>query len=580
MFRHSDKHSQLNLLSTPSQFLTGASLREYEDKKGWHNQFYVQITQRIDEELFRPLFCSDNGAPNASIRLMVGMMILKEGQGLSDAKLFEECRFNLLTRRALGLFNIDDSLPAISTYYLLRKRIVEWEKAGNANLIEKVFSQVTNSQSIEFQVNGKKIRMDSKLLGSNIAWYGRYELVHETLRKSYPTIKAAMDHLSLSAAEIELLESILGESGDKVVYRSSKEEIASKMTALGRLIYNIFRQIGEQSSEAMQVLYRVFNDQYQYIEDENEENEETGTGRFVIPRAKEDISAKSVQSPHDTECHYRNKDGNQVKGYSINVTETCDEAQSLNLITNVLVDVVSTADCDFLQPAIEATMEVITQQIETVNVDGAYNSVSNQDYCKGESIDLILSAIQGKPAQYDLSLDEEGELTVIDQQTNEIVPSRKIESRKNNAQPKWGIKNAKGKNRYFTQKEIATCLLRKQTAARTQAELNVRNNVEATIFQLGYHYPNDKSRYRGLSKHKIWANVRCLWTNFVRILKFIDSNVLKYVQKAKNTLNQLHFFVNLVETGCIVYAVENFYPDVQNNEFWASSNRFFKKDFL
>ena len=580
MFRHSDKHSQLNLLSTPSQFLTGASLREYEDKKGWHNQFYVQITQRIDEELFRPLFCSDNGAPNASIRLMVGMMILKEGQGLSDAKLFEECRFNLLTRRALGLFNIDDSLPAISTYYLLRKRIVEWEKAGNANLIEKVFSQVTNSQSIEFQVNGKKIRMDSKLLGSNIAWYGRYELVHETLRKSYPTIKAAMDHLSLSAAEIELLESILGESGDKVVYHSSKEDIASKMTALGRLIYNIFRQIGEQSSEAMQVLYRVFNDQYQYIEDENEENEETGTGRFVIPRAKEDISAKSVQSPHDTECHYRNKDGNQVKGYSINVTETCDEAQSLNLITNVLVDVVSTADCDFLQPAIEATMEVITQQIETVNVDGAYNSVSNQDYCKGESIDLILSAIQGKPAQYDLSLDEEGELTVIDQQTNEIVPSRKIESRKNNAQPKWGIKNAKGKNRYFTQKEIATCLLRKQTAARTQAELNVRNNVEATIFQLGYHYPNDKSRYRGLSKHKIWANVRCLWTNFVRILKFIASKVLKYVQKAKNTLNQLHFFVNLVETGCIVYAVENFYPDVQNNEFWASSNRFFKKDFL
>jgi hypothetical protein len=352
------------------------------------------------------------------------------------------------------------------------------------------------------------------------------------------------------------------------------------MTVMGRLIYNIIRQMGEQSCEAMQTLYRVFHDQYQYIEDENEENEETGTGRFVIPRAKEDISAKSVQSPHDTECHYRNKDGNQVKGYSINVTETCDAAQSLNLITNVLVDVVSTADCDFLRPAIEATMEVVTQQIETVNVDGAYNSVPNQDYCKEEDIDLILSAIQGKPSQYDLSLDEEGELTVTDLQTNETVPSRKIESRKNNAQPKWGIKNAKGKNRYFTQKEIATCLLRKQAAARTQAELNVRNNVEATIFQLGYHYPNDKSRYRGLSKHKIWANVRCLWTNFVRILKFIASNVLKYVQKAKNTLNQLHFFVKLVETGCIVCAVQNFYPAVQNNEFWASSNRFLKNDFL
>lgn len=28
----------------------------------------------------------------------------------------------------------------------------------------------------------KQVRMESKLLGSNIAWYSRYELIHETLR--------------------------------------------------------------------------------------------------------------------------------------------------------------------------------------------------------------------------------------------------------------------------------------------------------------------------------------------------------------------------------------------------------------
>ena len=543
MFRNSDKHSQLNLLSTPTSFLTGASLREYEDNKGWHNQFYTQVTQRIDEEIFRPLFCDGTGAPNSSVRVLVGMTILKEGQGLSDAKLFEECRFNLLTRRALGLFNMDDSLPAASTFYLFRKRIVDWEKAGNDNLIEKVFAQVTKSQAIEFQVNGKKIRMDSKLIGSNIAWYSRYELVHETLRKAYPSIISAMGQLSLSVSELQLLESILDESGDKVVYRSSKEEIESKMVVMGRLIYNIIRSIDEPLSESMQTLCRVFQDQYQCIEDEDVKDNGNDRERCVLPRSKEEISAQSIQSPHDTECHYRNKDGNQVKGYAINLTETCDDAQALNLITNVLVDVVSTADCSFLQPAIETTQEVITQQIETVNADGAYNSVHNQDYCKGESIDLIVSAIQGKPSQYDLSVDEEGELTVIDLQTNEIVPSRKIESRKNNEQPKWSIKNDKGKNRYFTQKEIDTCLLRKQTAARTQAELNLRNNVEAAIFQLGYHYSNDKSRYRGLSKHKIWANVRCLWINFVRIINFIARSGSNYVQKIKNVKKQLVFLL-------------------------------------
>jgi hypothetical protein len=579
MFRKSDKYSQLNLYSTPSQFLTGASLNAYEDTAGWHNQFCIQVTQRIEEGLFRPLFSNGLGAPNSSIRVLVGMMILKEGQGLSDSKLFEECRFNLLTRRALGLFNLDDSLPTESTYYLLRKRIVDWEKAGNDNLIEKAFSQVTKSQAIEFQVNGKKLRMDSKLLGSNIAWYSRYELVHETLRKAYPVIQADQGALSLNAAEIDLLKSIMGESGDKVVYRSNKEEVESKMVVLGRLIYHIIRQQGEQPSEAMQTLCSVFHNQYQLAENENENDDDDDGNkaekeRCILPRAKEEISAKSIQSPHDTECHYRNKDGNQVKGYSINVTETCDEAQPLNLIANVLVDVVSTADCDFLQPAIEATVEVITQPIETINADGAYNSVPNQDYCKGEGIDLILSAIQGKPSQYDLSLDEAGELIVIDLQTNEIVPSRKIESRKNNDLPKWGIKNEKGKNRYFTQKEIDACLLRKQTAARTPAELNVRNNVEATIFQVGYHYPNDKSRYRGLSKHKIWANVRCLWINFVRIVNFIARSGSNCVQKAKSQLNIYQNLLNLLKFTLALCSVRNFYPAVPNNGRWTCSNSF------
>jgi hypothetical protein len=46
------------------------------------------------------------------------MMILKEADGLSDEKIFENCRFNLLYRSALGLFNLNDSIPTESTYYL------------------------------------------------------------------------------------------------------------------------------------------------------------------------------------------------------------------------------------------------------------------------------------------------------------------------------------------------------------------------------------------------------------------------------------------------------------------------------
>src|SRR5215469_10587119 len=117
MFTKTSTVPQLDLYSEIQTFLSGASLKVYEDNTGWHNIFREQVTLRIDEELFRPLFCADNGAPNASIRLLIGMMILKEARGISDSQLFEECRFNLLVRSALGLPNIDDAIPAVSTYY-------------------------------------------------------------------------------------------------------------------------------------------------------------------------------------------------------------------------------------------------------------------------------------------------------------------------------------------------------------------------------------------------------------------------------------------------------------------------------
>ena len=258
-------------------------------------------------------------------------------------------------------------------------------------------------------------------------------------------------------------------------------------------------------------------------------------------REKQEISASSVQSPHDTDCHYRRKDEVQTKGYSINVAETCDEDLPLNLITNVIVDTASAADCDFVQPAIEASLEVVCQKIETVNADGAYHSVENQEYCQKNNIDFVVSGIQGKPSRYDLSTDEDGELVVTDLQTNSIVPSRKVETRKRDAEPKWAILNERNQYRYFSQKEIDTCLLRKLIAARPQAELNRRNNVEATIFQLGYHYSNNKSRYRGLIKHKMWANLRCLWINFVRIANFEASSSPNYVQESKNQGILSHF---------------------------------------
>lgn len=506
MFKKTKSDPQLGFFSNPNSFLSGKAETFYEDKASWHNVFRKQVTSRIDESICKPLFKELTGAPNASIRVLIAMMILKEGKGCSDAELFEQCRYNMLVRSALGLINMDDVVPTESTYYLFRKRIVDYEKAKSENLFEKTFTSVTAGQATDFDVSGKSIRMDSKLLGSNIAWLSRYELIHETLRLFCQDVKETIFTHPLSDLEKIAVENLLKEKGNKVVFRSTSDEVKIKMQELGVLSCKLIGLFNLSCSAHYATLSKVFSDQF--ILDDS---------KTVISRSKENISSNSVQSPHDTDCHYRNKDGNQVKGYSINVTESCDEGK-LNLITGVDVRVVSTSDNDFLQGGVKGAQEIVTDTIENVHTDGAYHSIDNQEFCKNENLNLLLNAIQGAKGRFDLSLGEDNELKVVDTLTNEIIPASKLKD-----QEKWSIKIA-GRSRYFTAKEITVSALRRKIAAIPQEILNIRNNVEATIFQVGYHYPHDKSRYRGLIKHKMWANIRCLWVNFVRIVNYIDKS--------------------------------------------------------
>lgn len=179
------------------------------------------------------------GAPNASIRVLISMMILKEAQGLSDSGLFEQCRFNILTRSALGLINMDNPLPVESTYYLFRKLIVEHERSTGINLFQQAFSQITGDQIKEYNIQGRQVRMDSFLLGSNIVWYSRYELIHETLRLFLKEITEIDSLAFLTEDERAFAANIVLEKGNKVVYRSSKEEVVSRLEKLGALTYKL-----------------------------------------------------------------------------------------------------------------------------------------------------------------------------------------------------------------------------------------------------------------------------------------------------------------------------------------------------
>ena len=503
MFRKSNKDSQLDAFTSVPTMLESMAFKQYSDPGHWHNQFRDQVIMRIDESTFSVLFNDTTGAPNAPVRTLVGMMILKESFGWSDSQLFEYCRFNLLVRCSLGLFNINDPLPVESTYYLLRKRIYDHQKLSGEDLMGKTFDHITKQQVKEFDVNGRGIRMDSKLIGSNIAYSSRYEIIHQTLCIFYKTLDTSLKS-RLTVADREQMEELAKEEPLKTVYRSTRDELKGRLQPIGILIYKMMKLFDDLQTDSIQLLQRVFNEQYKVLEEQK-----------VELRPKEEIASSSVQSPHDPDSAYRNKGDQKVKGYSVNITETCSD-ESLNLITNVLVEKANTPDTNFVEPAIQATVAVTGQEVEKVHADGAYQSPANDDYC--QNIDMVFTGIQGGESRYDLEMTNEG-LLVTDTQTGEQMKAVLVKKQKKSKEDRWRVTTPNGYY-YFNQQAIRSSHVRRKMKERPLEELRKRNNVEATIFQLGVPLINGKSKYRGLIKQKTWAYCRCLWINLVRILNY------------------------------------------------------------
>ena len=132
MFKESDKNKKLDIFSTTAEHLCSSSQKFYLKEDSWHNIFRDNVLAQINEQIFSVLYCKDNGTPSTFIRVLVAMMLLKEGQEWSDDQLFENCNYNLLVRSALGLLTLDDTAPVVSTYYRFRANIVSHNKQNSS----------------------------------------------------------------------------------------------------------------------------------------------------------------------------------------------------------------------------------------------------------------------------------------------------------------------------------------------------------------------------------------------------------------------------------------------------------------
>lgn len=521
MFKKTPSNPQIDLLSSARQHLDTRRLSLLNDPTGWHNSFYYEIFSQIDEEIFKPIYDERMGAPNAPINRLVGMMILKDAMGLSDQRLFEACRFHILFRQALGLANLNDPVPTESTYYRFRSEIEAYEREHEVDLFGKVFAKITADQIIRFSISGKQVRMDSKLIGSNIAFYSRFELVHATVMKFYAGLdKQAKTRMSEAVAA--RMEQLAEEKASSVAYHASSEQIQDRLGELGRLTQQLLAWYTAKDTKHYKLLERMFNEQF-VVEsppeaDSDDDDSDKDSPGGVTPRPSGEISSDSLQSPHDEDCTYRKKSEKKTKGYSVNVTETVGQTNKVNLITDIQLEAAHHGDNDFVEPAISATEQLTEKQVGTCYADGAYNqSLEHEQREKLAHVEMVLGGIQGAPSRYELQETKDG-VQVTDTKTGQVHQAKRARPRTSDAEPKWGIRLENGSYRYFGPAAIRASEQRAKLrdAAYLERTRN-RNNVEATIFHLSHRLRQAKTVYRGKIRTKLWAWERALWVNMRRI---------------------------------------------------------------
>ena len=516
MFRKSSTTTQMDMFSSPEMFLGKRALKSYSDPKGWQNVFFDLVTSRIDESIFSVLYKSGNmGAPTASVRILVAMSNLKEGFGCSDENLFEKMEFDLLVRKAVGLTNLDDVPPSLDTYYLFNRRLCDYADKTGEDLMEKCFENITGQQVRQFNISGKSVRMDSKLIGSNIAKYSRYEIVLRTLQK---TLSHDANMKALNPALRKKAEPLMGEKGSHTVYTSDVAALSDKITKLGDVVYAVLKRL-KDSAAGYGLLHRVFHEQYRV------------DAGVVTLRDKKEIKSDSVQNPNDPDAQYRNKGGQKVQGYSTNITETVEDGKP-SIITAVQVEGATASDCKYVEGAVEKSERVTGDIVENLYADGAYQSPENRAFAEGhtngegESMKMKTCRMQGgarfilKPVAGSMDLE------ITDTRTGIIYVGQHINTTEKRGR-RWRIKIGDGDwrcnpFRYFEEKDLTASLLRQEIESLPIEEQHRRNNVEADMFQYSFHTRNNKTRYRGLLKHRLQALRRCAWMNMRRLAIYIS----------------------------------------------------------
>lgn len=364
--------------------------------KSWAKPFSEHIFSNIDEMMFAPLYSDKkNSRPNAPVNVIVGALILKELNGLTDDELLEECECDFRYQYALHTTSYENQPLSDRTFSRFRERNAAYELVTGRDLIHDCIVSLAENIRKYMDIAPIIKRMDSMMIESNIRQMGRLELLYTCLANLVREI--ARD------GQTELLEGLNDyedpNNRNRVVYHDQSTPQNEKIQKVINDAVSLLPKCKDEYGQT---------DDYQLLQraiDEQTKNDGKGNR---IPKAKEDgMTPDILQNPSDPDATYRSKAGKPHKGYSANLVEAVDEKGSV--IVDYQYDVNTRSDASFIKEYLENAE--VSEETSALITDGAYASEETSKLAADKNIYLLTTGLLGrKPKEIlgQFDLDETG----------------------------------------------------------------------------------------------------------------------------------------------------------------------------
>jgi Transposase domain (DUF772)/Transposase DDE domain len=373
--------------TNPQQKLFGvgsqlsSSLRERLESS-WAHLFKTEVLPILfrNEDQYAMLY-GKTGRPNFSVARMLGLCLLQEFNSLSDQQALDAFSFDIRWRYALDISGDGD--------YLSRRSMVEFRrrlvaKDSEMKLVRNVFDTVRNQALKKLGISTSDQRVDSTHIISNIQTKGRLALFSNTITNFLKNLDE--EQFSLVPKSIQQWHTTESEGWFGLGPAEQKAKLHDLADYLYELIM-LFKNDNEiTGNEPYQLLSRLFDEQ---CELKNNPASKKGSSKIQVKKSPE--GGETLQSPYDPDATY----GHKGVGYSVHITETCNNTDKTEIITDYEVHGAARSDIGKALSVIERLDDAGIKP-ETLFADGGYPSVPSAQKIIEQGIKFMAPVNRGR----------------------------------------------------------------------------------------------------------------------------------------------------------------------------------------